>query len=154
MNDINEIEKRTLTIRRTLNAPRKLVWEAWTQPDHIANWWGPRGMKTNIKKHEFKVGGEWEYTMTMPDGKNFVSEGIYSKIEVLELIETSANFIPMTEGVTLVANFIDANENTEFVFKVIHPTEEYCKQQEAMGFMNGWGSVFDNLENYLDILTK
>ena len=154
MNDINEIEKRTLTIKRTLNAPRKLVWEAWTQPDHIANWWGPRGMTTKIKKHDFSVGGEWEYTMTMPDGKDFISEGIYSKIKVLELIETSANFIPMTEGVTLVANFIDANENTEFVFKVIHPTEAYCKQQEEMGFMNGWGSVFNELESYLNKLTK
>ena len=152
MNEVSEIDKRTLTIKRTLNAPRKLVWEAWTQPEHIANWWGPRGMKTHIKKHDFRVGGEWEFTMTMPDGKDFISQGIYSKIEVLELIETSANFIPMTEGVTIVASFIDANENTEFVFKVIHPTEEYCKQQEEMGFMNGWGSVFDGLENYLNTL--
>jgi len=149
MNQENDIEKRTLTINRTFNAPRKLVWEAWIQPEHIANWWGPRGMKTNIKKHDFRVGRAWEYTMAMPDGKDFISHGIYSKIKAMELIETSANFIPMTEGVTIVVNFIDANENTEFVFKVIHPTEEYCKQQEEMGFYNGWGSVFEGLNNYL-----
>lgn len=149
MNEVNEIEKRTLTIKRTFDAPRKLVWEVWTQPEHIANWWGPSGMKTNVKKHDFRVGGEWEYVMTMPDGKDFISHGIYSKIEILEFIETSANFIPMTEGVTILANFIDADEKTEFVFKVIHPTEEYCKQQEEMGFYNGWGSVFDGLNNYL-----
>ena len=149
MNEVNEIEKRTLTLKRTFNAPRKLVWEAWTQPEHIANWWGPKGMKTNVKKHDFRVDGEWEYTMAMPNGSEFISNGIYSKIEILELIETSANFIPMTEGVTLVATFIDADEKTEFVFKVIHPTEEYCKQQEEMGFYNGWGSVFDGLEQYL-----
>jgi uncharacterized protein YndB with AHSA1/START domain len=152
MNEPNEIEKRTLTIKRTFNASRELVWKAWTQPEHIANWWGPRGMKTNVKKHDFKVGGEWEYTMTMPDGNEFISEGKYSKIEVLEVIESSANFKPMTEGVTIVAIFIDANEKTEFIFKVIHPTEEYCKQQEEMGFMNGWGSVFDGLENYISEL--
>ena len=47
-----------------------------------------------------------------------------------------------------------ANENTELVFKVIHPTETYCKQQEEMGIYNGWGSVFTMLENYLETLTK
>lgn len=149
MDQVNEIEKRTLTLKRTFDAPRKLVWEAWTQPEHIANWWGPPGMKTKVKKHDFTIGGAWQYTMTMPDGNDFVAHGVYSEIKAPELIETSANFIPMTEGVTIVAHFIDANEKTEFVFKVIHPTEEYCKQQEDMGFYNGWGSTFDRLNEYL-----
>lgn len=149
MKEVNELEKRTLTIKRTFDAPRKLVWEAWTKPEHIANWWGPRGMKTNIKRHDFRVGGEWEYTMPMPDGNEFVSYGKYSRIDIPELIETSADFIPMTEGVTIIASFIDAGEQTEFVFRVIHPTEEYCKQQEKMGFYNGWGSVFEGLNAYL-----
>lgn len=149
MNEENDIEKRTLTLKRNFAAPRKLVWEAWTQPEHIANWWGPPGMKTNVKKHNFSVGGEWEFTLTMPDGKEFITNGVYSKIVILELIESSADFKPMTEGVTIVANFIDADDKTEFIFKVIHPTEEYCKQQEEMGFYNGWGSVFEGLNNYL-----
>lgn len=106
-------------------------------------------MKTNIKRHDFRVGGEWEYTMPMPDGNEFVSYGKYSRIDIPELIETSADFIPMTEGVTIIASFIDAGEQTEFVFRVIHPTEEYCKQQEKMGFYNGWGSVFEGLNAYL-----
>ncbi len=154
MGDLNEIEARTLTIKRTFDAPRKLVWEAWTQPEHIALWWGPNGMKTHINQHDFRVGGEWEFIMKMPDDKDFISHGRYSKIERLELIQTSANFIPMTEGVTLEAIFIDANEQTEFVFKVIHPTEEYCKQQEEMGFYNGWGTVFEGLTNYIGELRK
>lgn len=154
MEDQHEIEKRTLTIKRTFNAPLQLVWEAWTQPEHIANWWGPHGMKTNIRKHDFTEGGEWEFSMTMPDGNEFISNGIYSKIEILALIESSANFIPMTEGVTIQANFVDADKKTEFVFNVIHPTEEYCKQQEEMGFYNGWGSVFDGLGKYVDALVE
>jgi uncharacterized protein YndB with AHSA1/START domain len=149
MNTASNIEDRTLTISRTLNAPRKLVWEVWTQAEHIAHWWGPQGMKVNVVRHDFRVGGEWEYTMKMPNGMDFISEGKYSKIEVLELIETSAEFKPMTEGVTLVLIFTDSAENTELTLKVIHPTVEYCKQQEDMGFMNGWGSTFDRLASYL-----
>ena len=56
----------------------------------------------------------------------------------------------MTEGVTISIEFIDKGRETEMIFKVIHPTEEYCKQQEEMGFYNGWGSVFQTLEDLLD----
>ncbi len=149
MDELTEIEKRTLTLKRTFDAPLKLVWDAWTQPEHIANWWGPPGMDTTVIKHDFTVGGAWEYAMKMPDGSDFIAEGVYSRIEVEKLIETSANFRPMTEGVTIQANFLDSGDQTEFIFKVIHPTEEYCKQQEEMGFYNGWGSTFERLNEYL-----
>ena len=77
---MSDLEKRTLTIERILPAPIDLVWEAWTRPEHIANWWGPPGMKLDIIEHEFKVGGKWKYSMTMPDGKEFVTDRIYSDI--------------------------------------------------------------------------
>ena len=147
MND--PIEKRTITISRNFDAPLDLVWEAWTSPEHIANWWGPNGMETTIVKHNFEVGGEWEYTMKMPNGGDFLSFGKYTQIEPKSLIETTANFIPMTEGVTLNIGFIAKGDTTDFVFKVIHPTEAYCKQQENMGIYNGWGSVFNSLAAYL-----
>lgn len=146
---MNDLEKRTLTLTRHFDAPCQLVWEAWTQPEHIANWWGPPGMKTDIIKHDFREGGDWEFAMKMSDGKNFKSFGTYAKIVPPERLETSANFIPMTEGVTLIAAFKEAGDQTEFTFSVIHPTEAYCKQQEDMGFYNGWGSVFKGLNQYL-----
>lgn len=149
MNDLADIEKRTLTLERILDAPLQLVWDAWTQPDHIAKWWGPPGMETTVLKHDFKEGGEWEYAMKMPDGSDFIADGKYAKIEELKLIESSANFKPMTEGVTIQANFTALDDKTVFVFKVIHPTEEYCKQQEEMGFYNGWNSTFERLNSYL-----
>lgn len=150
MNTENEASSRTLTLKRTFKAPIKLVWEAWTNPKHIAQWWGPKGMKTKVVKHNFKVGGEWEYTMQMPNGQEFVSEGVYKVIEEFEKIVSSADFKPMTEGVEIQAYFEELGDQTKFIFSVVHATEAYCKQQEAMGFMNGWGSVFDGLENHLN----
>ena len=147
-------DKRTLTLKRTFNAPVKLVWDAWTQPEHIANWWGPKGMKTKIVEHDFKVGGKWKYTLVMPDGSQFIGEGVYSLIVVLKKIFSSANFKPMTEGVEIQAVFEEDGEKTNFTFNVIHPTEEYCKQQEKMGFYNGWGSTFDRLENFVNSLNN
>lgn len=147
-------ENRTLTLQRTFNAPIKLVWEAWTQSEHIAQWWGPKGMKVEVVEHNFTVGGNWKYAMTMPDGKEFITEGVYSAIIELEKIISSADFKPMTEGVEIQALFEADGDKTNFTFNVVHATEEYCKQQEQMGFYNGWGSVFTNLEEYLNVVAS
>jgi len=154
MNKTNEINDRTLSLKRTFDAPLKLVWEAWTQPEHIALWWGPKGMDIEVIEHDFRVGGKWEYVMPMPNGNKFTSEGIYSAIVELEKIFSSANFKPMTEGVEIQAFFEENGDKTNFTFNCVHPTEEYCKQQEEMGFYNGWGSAFDRLENYVNSLIK
>lgn len=145
MTNQSDISARTLTMRRTLNAPIQLVWDTWTQPGHIAQWWGPKGMETKILEHDFQVGGNWKYAMAMPNGQDFISEGIYSEIVELEKIVTSADFKPMTEGVILSASFKPAGDTTEFTFSVIHDTEEYKEKQEKMGFEKGWGSTFDRL---------
>jgi len=149
MENPNDISKRILTLKRTLQAPRQLVWDAWTQPGHIAQWWGPKGMDVKVIEHDFKPGGHWKFVMMMPDGNEFVSEGIYEEIMAPEKLVTSANFKPMTEGVILQALFEEDGDNTIFTFSVIHPTEEYCREQEKMGFYNGWQSAFDRLEAFV-----
>ena len=151
MEKTNELSRRTLRIEKTFDAPLQLVWEAWTQPEHIAQWWGPKGMEVNVIEHNFSVGGRWKYAMTMPDGNPFFSEGTYLEIVEQEKIVTSADFKPMTEGVELHIAFEAAGDTTKFSFSVVHPTEEYCRQQEEMGFYNGWGSAFERLETYLRI---
>jgi uncharacterized protein YndB with AHSA1/START domain len=146
---MNEKNNLTVTLKRTFNAPIKLVWEAWSQPGHIAQWWGPKGMTTKIIEHDFKVGGKWKYSMKMPDGNDFISEGVYLEIIEFEKIISSANFRPMTEGVEIQALFQKNGDKTDFIFNVVHQTEAYRIQQEKMGIMNGWGSVFDRLEEFL-----
>lgn len=154
MKSQSDANSRTLSLKRTFDAPLKLVWSAWTQPEHIAEWWGPKGMKTEIVEHNFKVGGSWKYSMKMPDGSNFIGEGVYSVIVELQKIFSSANFKPMTEGVEIQALFEGNGDKTNFTFNVIHPTEEYCKQQEKMGFYNGWSSTFDRLGALVSALNK
>ena len=147
MDQTNDASNRTLTLERTFDAPLKLVWEAWTQPEHIASWWS-KGLPMNIVEHDFSVGGKWKYSVTMPNGSEFVSEGTYAEIVPMEKIVTSADFKPMTEGVTMHMEFEANGDKTNFKFSVVHETEEYCKQQEKMGFYNGWGSFFENLNDY------
>ena len=154
MSSNNEATNRTITLKKTFNAPIKLVWDAWSQSKHIANWWGPKGMEVKVIEHDFRVGGKWKYTMTMPDGNEFISEGVYSEIVELEKIISSANFKPMTEGVEIQALFEEDGDKTNFTFNVVHPTEEYRIKQEKMGIMNGWGSVFERLETLVSSLNN
>ncbi len=154
MNNTNNAINRTVTIKRTFDAPIKLVWEAWTQSEHLASWWGPKGMETKVIEHDFRVGGQWKYAMMMPDGNEFITDGIYSEIVTLKKIISSANFKPMTEGVEIQALFEENGDKTNFTFNIVHPTEEYCKQQEKMGILNGWGSVFDRLDAFVNAFVK
>jgi uncharacterized protein YndB with AHSA1/START domain len=148
---MNEVSKRTLTIERTFNAPVELVWKAWTDSNHIVKWWGPKGMDIEVVSHDFRVGGSWKYIMPMPDGSSFTSEGTYLEIIEQEKIVTTADMKPMTEDIKIEVLFSANGDKTDFVFNVIHKTEEYCKQQEQMGFYNGWGSAFERLEASLAI---
>jgi len=148
---MSDLKNRTITIEKSFNAPLKTVWEAWTQSEHIVKWWAPPGMELQVIEHDFKVGGKWKYTMPMPDGSPFISEGIYKEIIEFEKIVTSADFRPMTENVELQVLFEADGNQTKFTFRVIHPTVDYCKQQEAMGIYNGWGSAFARLELLVNV---
>ncbi len=145
----NDFSNKTVKIEKTLNAPIELVWEAWTNPKHIIKWWNPKGSDTTIDKHDFKIGGEWKYSMLMPNGQPFIAEGTYLEIIYQQRIYSKADFKPMTQGVEIQSLFKAIGDKTEFVFNVIHPTEEYKIQQERMGIQNGWGSVFNRLEEFL-----
>ena len=79
------------------------------------------------------------------------AEGQYQEIQAPYRLVTSADFRPMTEGVVLEVILEAKGDQTNFTFNVIHETEEYCKQQEAMGFYNGWASTFDRLEELLSL---
>lgn len=76
MNTSEDIFDRTLINSRVLNAPIDLVWEAWSNPKHIIEWWGPNGFRNTFHQFEMKVGGVWEFIMHGPDGTeypNFIS---------------------------------------------------------------------------------
>jgi uncharacterized protein YndB with AHSA1/START domain len=71
---------REIVISRVVDAPRELVWQAWTDPQHVVRWWGPRGFSTTIKKMDFRIGGVWEHVMRGPDGVNYPNKSTFKDI--------------------------------------------------------------------------
>lgn len=62
---------REVVISRVIDAPRELVFEAFTDVRHLSRWWGPEGFTTTTRAFEFRVGGEWEFVMHGPDGTDY-----------------------------------------------------------------------------------
>jgi uncharacterized protein YndB with AHSA1/START domain len=56
---------------RVLDAPRNLVWKVWTDPKHLAQWWGPNGFRTTTSAYDCKPGGVWRFVMHGPDGRDY-----------------------------------------------------------------------------------
>ena len=76
----NDTSDRELVITRLLKAPRELVWEVFTNPDHIKHWWGPTGFTNTIFKMDVMPGGVWEFIMHGPDGTDYKNKSIYKEI--------------------------------------------------------------------------
>ena len=87
---VNEIQRMIVT--RVFDAPRELVWKAWTEPAYAMQWWGPRGFTAPSCEMDFRVGGKFLFCMRAPDGQNLWTGGEYHEIVPHEKIVTSMYF--------------------------------------------------------------
>jgi uncharacterized protein YndB with AHSA1/START domain len=89
-NTVNEKERMVIT--RVFDAPRALVWEAWTNPKYVMQWWGPKGFTAPVCKIDFRVGGKFLCCMKSPDGWEGWNGGEYHEIILHEKIVYSLYF--------------------------------------------------------------
>ncbi len=79
-------EKKEFVITRTFNAPRILVWKAWTEPERLTKWWGPKGMPISVHKFDLRPSGVFHYSMRAPDASDWWGKFVYRKIMAPEKI--------------------------------------------------------------------
>lgn len=89
-NTVNDAERMVVT--RVFDAPRELVWKAWTDPKYVQQWWGPKGFTSPFCRMDFRVGGKFLYCMKSPDGQEFWNGGEYHEIVPFEKIVSSMYF--------------------------------------------------------------
>lgn len=158
INSTDTQSEREIIITRVFNAPRDLVFKAWTEPERIAQWWGPRGFTTRVEQMDFRPGGAWRYVMISPDGTEYPSKGVFSEIVPPEKIVSSDEF---DEGFEKVINadlpssmetttiFEDLSGKTKLTIKITHKSIEDRRKHEDMGVIAGWNESFDCLEEFL-----
>ena len=72
--------ERELVITRVYDAPRELVFRAWTDPKHMARWWGPKHFTNRVEQMDVRPGGAWRIVMCAPDGSEYPAQGVYREI--------------------------------------------------------------------------
>lgn len=148
-----------LSFTRTLNAPRQLIWECWTDPMHIPHFFVPTPHKVTAVDIDLRVGGRFNTTFEV-DGNAMDNHGVYLDVVPKEkLVFTDA----YTEGwkpapepfMTAILLLADApGGNTTYTAIARHRNPESRKSHEDMGFFDGWGTVATQLEAYAQGLMK
>ncbi len=111
---------------RAVNFPIKLVFKAFSHPNHLKNWWGPTGFTNTFNEFDFKEGGFWRFVMHGPDKGNYVNECEFIKIEEPLLIAWKRHSKPLFQVVFL---FEEVTENkTNIIFKMLFETAEECNK--------------------------
>jgi uncharacterized protein YndB with AHSA1/START domain len=79
-NDPSDLAARSIITTRLFDAPRELVFEAFTDPQHLAHWWGPNGFTLTVQSMEVRPGGTWRFVMHGPDGTDYENRIVYDEI--------------------------------------------------------------------------
>ena len=142
-----------LVISRVFDAPRDLVWKAWTDPRRIAVWWGPSGFGNTVKSMDVRAGGEWLFTMHGPDGTDYPSHVRYREVEApselayLHGEEGSHSFFQVRVS---FAESAGAPGKTDVVYRMAFPTAEGKRLAvEKYGAAEGLSQTMGRLETYL-----
>jgi uncharacterized protein YndB with AHSA1/START domain len=154
--------ERELVITRIFDAPRELVWKAWTDPEYLMRWWGPKDFTSPVCKMDFRVGGKYLFCMCSPEGQEYWSTGTYKEIVPLERIVCTDSFAdekgnvihasqlgmlgdnwPLELHVTII--FEDLGVKTKMILK--HVGIPSGQIEEMTG--EGWNGSFDKLAENL-----
>jgi uncharacterized protein YndB with AHSA1/START domain len=136
----------TIVIEREFDAPRELVWTAWTDPDEVTKWWGPEHFTTPRDTIEFDLrpGGVCRMTMVGPDGERYPNDGHFGIVEPPERLsfgeETTDH--PMIESGETTVEFIELGERRT---KVVVTSRMICAHELVEMAQAGWGSQLDKL---------
>lgn len=148
-----------LTFTRTINAPRSVVWECWTTPEHIKKFFVPKPHGIEKCEINLRVGGKFNTTMNV-EGKLIENEGVYLEIEEgkrLVFTDTySEGWKPAADPfmTAIIAFEDDGNGGTTYTATARHRSAQARQSHEDMGFYDGWGTVATQLEEYAQSLTR
>jgi uncharacterized protein YndB with AHSA1/START domain len=141
-----------LIFSRTFNAPRALVWKAWTDPEHVLQWWGPKGFNNSACEIDLRVGGTFHLTMQAPDGGSYPCKGIYREIVEPERIVFASEAdeshpcgagLPPRSLVTIT--FTEQGNKTMLTLHTCFETSARRDAANLAGYSVSWAEALDRL---------
>lgn len=154
-------------IVRSFDAPPELVWKAWTEPKRLAQWWGPRVMKTPVCEMDVRPGGKYRFVMRAPDGKDYPVKGVYREVvppsrlvftmdcsehapEWHDLVDPKRGSNPNPAGEMLATvTFEKVGERTRQTVRMQLKSAAIRSNMVRMGMNEGWSESLDRLAELL-----
>ena len=147
-------ETKTVDITKEFDAPRDMVWDAYTNPEILDQWWAPKPLKSRTADMEFKVGGRRFYAMVMPDGQERWSVQRYTAITPKSNFKFFNCFADENANLELPGsdwdvNFTEHEGKTTVHVSIYNESLERLERMAASGFKEGTEGQFANLEQVL-----
>jgi uncharacterized protein YndB with AHSA1/START domain len=136
---------REIVTTRIIDAPRELVFKAWTDPEHLAQWWGPKGFTNTFQEFDMRPGGVWRFVMHGPDGVDYKNKSVFAEIVRPERIVFQHVSGPQFQ---VTVTFDEQAGKTRLTFHMLFDTAAECAKVKGFA-VEANEQNFDRLEAQL-----
>jgi uncharacterized protein YndB with AHSA1/START domain len=146
---------REVAMTRVFDAPRDLVWEAWTDPEHVPNWLrGPEGWTMPVCEIDLRPGGAWHYVWRRSDGTEMEMRGEYRDVARPQRIVNTESWGGDWPETLNTIDFIEENGKTTVTITLLYPSQEARDAATATGMADGASRSFARLDDYLTTIAS
>jgi uncharacterized protein YndB with AHSA1/START domain len=143
----DESADREILVARVFDAPRALVFKAWTDAKHLAQWWGPNGFTITTREMDFRPGGVWRFVMHGPDGRDYKNENVYVEIAEPERLVYKHVSAPQFQ---MTVTFSDDAHKTKLTARMLFESAALRdKTVKEFGAVEGLRQTFGRLGEYV-----
>jgi uncharacterized protein YndB with AHSA1/START domain len=144
---LDDTAGREIVATRVVDAPRELVFRVWTEPEHIARWWGPNGFTTTIHEMEVRPGGVWRFVMHGPDGHDYQNKIVYVEITPPERLVYDHVSGPRFH---VTVTFVEQGDQTAVTVRMVFETAaERDYTAKRFGAVEGLQQTLGRLAGYV-----
>src|SRR5205807_5033670 len=140
---------REIVLTRVFDAPRRLVWDAFTKPELLKRWFGPRGWWLVVWEVDLKVGGGFRFVLRGPDGKDMGMRGVYRAIVPPERSVHMESFDDYPGESQVTGVFVEQGGKTTLTATVLYPSQEVRDAVIKSGMEHGAAETYDRLAELL-----
>ncbi len=141
--------EREIVMTRVFDAPRSLVFDAFSKPELLKRWFGPRGWSLVVCEVDFKVGGKWRFVLRGPDGTEMGMRGVYREIAPPERTVHIESFDDYPGESIVTAVFVEQNGKTTMTATVLYESQVIRDAVIKSGMEHGAAETYDKLAEYL-----
>lgn len=147
------MDDRELIVTRRIEAPRELVFAAFTDARHIAEWWGPRGFRNTIHERNVRPGGVWRYMMHGPDGTDYPNRVKYLEIQAPERLvyQHDSDKDDDPNGFHVTISLEPAGTGTQVTLRLLCATAEQAENFKKFGAIDGGTQNLTRLDEFLTL---